>query len=411
MRNRKFCPSDDLPRPNSLITLTSHHHHVHAHTPNRPDDEIQVLPQQPTQFLNRFAPASVTPTGTPHHHHHHIHPTPHHHHHPPKQQQAVVLAPPTPIPRPTVKINNQPVLDSIKHLPRRHLGSEVYGPTVSAAPLAAPGQTPLTALNHKTALSSKFRLRRRFTDNDINCTYTIRIPRYYLSPEERERLCTDRRIWGSGIYSDDSDPLAAAIHAGWLRGEWSDDVDVEMLDLDPTSKTQPDADDDQDLQSRIDEELEITTPPSSGPIPPPPERDLQITLLILPTLARYPSSILHGVQSREWAVAPPAPADPTSDKPAQPLSRTAPKPTVHLAPHDGLSFSIHSLRFVDEGPAPVSGAGVGRDAESRRKRAAANALLNLRLWGEGESATKKLRAGSEVGVATGMGGRGMVVAA
>lgn len=391
----------------ALLTVSlSHHHHVHAHTPTRPDDDLQILPQQPTQFLNRFAPASVTPTGTPHHHHHHIHPTPHHHHHPPKQQQAVALAPPTPLPRPSIKVNNQPVLDSIKHLPRRHLGSEVYGPTVSPAPLTAPGHTPLTVLNHKTPLSSTFRLRRRFTDDDINCTYTIRIPRYYLSPEERERLCADRRIWGSGIYSDDSDPLAAAIHSGWLRGEWSDDVDVEMLDIEPTKEN---ADDDQDLQSRIDEEREIAAPPPSGPILPPPERDLHVTLLVLPTLARYPSSILHGVQSREWGIPTPTPAGNDQTAPPNPSPRsTATKANTPLATHDGLSFTIHSLRFVDEGPAPVSGAGVGRDAESRRKRAAAAALLNLRLWGEGgmaeESARKKMRQGSEVV-------RGMAVAA
>ena len=159
-------------------------------------------------------------------------------------------------------------------------------------------------------------------DGKENCTMTIRIPRFYLSKDEREQVCLGRAVWGTEVYSDDSDPLAAAIHAGWIRGDWGDSIDFSTLELDPVND-QKDA-----------KQTEITALPSS-PMLPPAGKDLHLTILILPTLENYASRICHGIKSRPWG----------ND-------------------HDGLSYRIEKIAWVDE----KASRGEERGGEARRKR-------------------------------------------
>ena len=151
---------------------------------------------------------------------------------------------------------------------------------------------------------------------------TIRIPRFYLSKEEREQVCLRRALWGIEVYTDDSDPLAAAIHAGWIRGDWGDSIDVSMLELNIVNET-TDAG-----------QAEVTTLPSS-PMLPPAGKDLHLTILILPTLENYAACINHGIKSRPWG----------ND-------------------HDGLSYRIEKIAWVDE----KASQGEERGGEARRKR-------------------------------------------
>lgn len=158
-----------------------------------------------------------------------------------------------------------------------------------------------------------------------NCTFTIRVPRFRIDPSHREEICARRALWGTGIYTDDSDPVAAAIHSGYIRGEWGQDVDISMLDLE------------------IKEGYHhAPQPPAGGPtgkpaIPPvpPANKDLHITLLILPRLERYESSLMFGVKSRNWE-----------------------------GTHDGMSFKVERIEWVDEG----STRGEERSGAARRKR-------------------------------------------
>ena len=154
-----------------------------------------------------------------------------------------------------------------------------------------------------------------------NCTLTVRIPQPYLTKEERKRVCHTCAVWGTDIYSDDSDPLAAAIHAGWVRGEWGDDIDFSMLELNSS--------DDLDTKDTV-----FTTVPPK-PMLPVPGRDLHVTLLLLPTLQNYTPRIAHGIKSRPWG----------ND-------------------HDGLSYQIIKIAWIDE----QSSRGEGRHGESRHKR-------------------------------------------
>ena len=131
----------------------------------------------------------------------------------------------------------------------------------------------------------------------------------------------NRVVWGTDIYSDDSDPLAAAIHAGWIRGDWGDGVDFSMLELNPSNEADP-------------KEPVLASVPKT-PMLPLPGKDLHLTLLILPALQSYASRVVHGIKSRSWG----------SD-------------------HDGLSYRIEKIAWVDE----KGGCGEERDGESRRKR-------------------------------------------
>jgi hypothetical protein len=79
----------------------------------------------------------------------------------------------------------------------------------------------------------KYKPSRSFEEKDLNCTFTIRVPRYYVNKEARENIHKNRFLEGTEVYTDDSDPIAMLIHCGWLRGEWPEEVDVEMLDLPP----------------------------------------------------------------------------------------------------------------------------------------------------------------------------------
>ena len=280
-----------------MLTLLSRHHHHHI------DDEAgNAL---------RKAGNSATPVPRRHHlHHHHHHPdgTIHYHSHNKSSSSKTLRIPVT-------KVNNEPILESIRHLPRKHLGSVLYSPAIKAPSPMEPEVDSMIA---------PFTIPRY--DGKENCTITVRIPRFYLTKDHREQVTLGRAVWGTDIYSDDSDPLTAAIHAGWIRGDWGDGIDFSMLEITPATN--------EPTKHDNNSETIITSLPPL-PLLPPPNKDLHITLLILPTLQQYTSHISHGIKSRAWG-----------------------------ADHDGLSFRIEKIQWVDE----KLGRGEERDGEARRKR-------------------------------------------
>lgn len=148
---------------------------------------------------------------------------------------------------------------------------------------------------------------------------------------EREKICRRGALWGVDIYTDDSDPLAAAIHAGWIRGDWGEGVDASIVEF-------------SNMPAAVEDVGNPTTTSSTGsaisvrppqPLVPPSGKDLHLTLLILPALKRYASQVRHGIKSRAWGDT-----------------------------HDGMSFRIEKISWVDEG----AGYGEERGAEARRKR-------------------------------------------
>jgi hypothetical protein len=224
-------------------------------------------------------------------------------------------------------IRSQAVLDSIKDLTSSHLGSELYSPEIVLPPQATP-----RAFDDKYGYFMRYKPSRTFSEEDLNCTYTMRVAREYLTRDAREKICTDRNLHGTEIYTDDSDPVAMCIHSGWLRGDWGDDVDTALMELPPPPP----------IDQEVDEEM---TEKPDAPIVPPEEMDLHITLRILPPLKQYKPVICYGIQSREWG-----------DN------------------HEGLSWTVDKLRWVDE----RNSRGFARGGKARRARLeAAHSLVAM----------------------------------
>ncbi|CAI7675480.1 unnamed protein product [Penicillium discolor] len=290
-----------------------HHHHHHHHHRHKADEEAATLSslQRPT-FFHRTSPAE--PPAAHHHHQHHHH----HHHHAPR---PATIPAASPIREPRTTVNLEPLLSSVAHLPRHHLGSTLYTPRISSP--TAKSSLDSSKFGYTTTPQPLPRFEQR-----ENCTFTVRVPRFRINQSHREEICARRALWGTGVYTDDSDPVAAAIHSGFIRGAWGDDVDESMLDLEIKDT----------YQHAPPPEATNGDTPTKGPrLPPipPTDKDLHITLLVLPRVAQYDSALMFGLKSRKWA-----------------------------GHHDGMSFKVHAVDWVDEGVAR----GEERSGEARRKR-------------------------------------------
>jgi hypothetical protein len=215
------------------------------------------------------------------------------------------------------------VLEEASKFPRRHLGSHVYEPTTELP-------KPNTPLDDQFGFASKPKRLPRFETNPINCTFTIRVPRFFLKPRQRQHIVLERHLWGARVYRDDSDPIAAAIHSGWIRGEWDDTVDVSMLDPRITAANDP-----------ADAEETLTKIPAA-PVTPPADMDLQIEILILPQLQEYTATVEYGISSKKGKA------------------------------HEGLSFMVNKIRWVEEG---IGSRGQERTAAALKRRLDAGASL------------------------------------
>lgn len=226
-------------------------------------------------------------------------------------------------------MNLEPLISSVAHLPRHHLGSTLYTPRIGMPSAKA---SPDSAKFGYTTTPQPLP---RFEQRE-NCTFTVRVPRFRIDATHREEICARRALWGTGVYTDDSDPVAAAIHSGFIRGAWGDDVDESMLDLEikdgyqHAPQSQPDSQAGEGAPKPENGEKGPRLPPV-----PPANQDLHITLLILPRLEKYDSTVMFGLKSRKWE-----------------------------GRHDGMSFKVHRVDWVDEGV----GRGEERSGEARRKR-------------------------------------------
>ena len=296
------------------MSLCSHHHY-------RIDDQTGT----PVRVIG-------DPTATNHHHHHHPDGTIHYHTHakpssstPLQNQSAAKPLPPPRIPK--TMIDNSALLSSISHLPRHHLGSVLYSPSLSAS-----GTSSLPSSSKRLPYTTgQFAIPAHLLGKE-NCTLTIRIPRFYLTSLEREAVCQRRAVWGTEVYTDDTDPLAACIHAGWIQGSWGPDIDISSLEITPPEPT----------ANPLKPDDSIDQAPST-PLKPPMNKDLHLTLLILPALKTCTSTIRHGIKSRSWG-----------------------------ADHDGGSYMVKSMRWVSEG------AGRGEERGAETKKARIKALGRLR---------------------------------
>jgi len=151
------------------------------------------------------------------------------------------------------------------------------------------------------------------------------------------------------VYTDDSDILAVLIHTGRIPGYIPEDVDPTLL-KDTGRKII--------LKGSISASTSPTTPaPGKWKINGtakkteekrptiPPGKDLLVNLLILPRLERYTGSVKNALKSRSWN-------------------------TIH----DGMSYSIWDMEWVEAGEAESRGGGSKKRRLDEREW--------VRRWGE-----------------------------
>ncbi|OJK00845.1 hypothetical protein ASPACDRAFT_117355 [Aspergillus aculeatus ATCC 16872] len=242
-----------------------HHHHHHHHHRHKPEEEAAALgqnrPLSSMNFVHRTAtpadgPATAAAATLAHHHHHHPHHHHHHHHAPRPAGSAAPASSVTPIREPRTVVTIEPLLTSVAHLPRHHLGSTLYAPHIGVPTEKATLESAKFGYTTTPVPLPRF-------EGKENCTFTIRVPRFRIDNGRREEICARRALWGTGVYTDDSDPVAAAIHSGFIRGAWSEDVDVDLLDLEIRDTYQHAPQRAQDIG------LEEGERPRVPPVPPP----------------------------------------------------------------------------------------------------------------------------------------------
>ena len=205
------------------------------------------------------------------------------------------------------------VLDSVKGLPRRHLGHSYYDATLKRTGHSINGIRKGTQ-----GYSSTPKPLPLFEEDQYNCTHTIKVPRINLTKVPLQEITNRKALWGTDIYTDDSDVIAAAIHAGWFRGAWDASIDTSLLGLELHGKPLP------KIKGPNNTGQVLEQPPPEGPADIPANHDVHIDIIVLPLLEGYSSTIRFGIKSREWG-----------------FVREG-----HKAQHDGLSFMIHKVTFV-----------------------------------------------------------------
>ncbi|EPE03034.1 histone deacetylation protein rxt3 [Ophiostoma piceae UAMH 11346] len=267
-------------------------------------------------------------------------------------------------------VRSDAVISSVAHLPREYLGDVVYDPKLKPARK----NDPLTGRPPRFPYATTPRpLPIGMVRDKANSILTVKISKVFLEAAAREEITYRRALWGSDIYTDDSDVIAACIHGGWIRGEWPEDIDVSLLGLTEQAEARDGTTKDKDsgpgsrkraaaaaaasLASAEEQYKQLasgvfTVPPKSGPMGIPADRDLHVTLLILPTLLKYSATTRFGIRSREWGK---SSSSSTSallheqheqDENYDPLPETS--PLGHQL-HDGMSFKVLKIRWVENG--------------------------------------------------------------
>lgn len=225
-------------------------------------------------------------------------------------------SPPIFKPKKTVKLNT--ITTQVLRKPRRHLGAFRYDADI------------LADLESDT-LQIKPRLIPSFSSSDVNCTYTFYVSKSWINTRELQLITSSRHLWGTGIYTDDTDPITAAMHMGFLKPSFSS-IDETLL-----SRIV------HDQNPRVDLGKELKPP--SKPLDITTAKDLKITCVVMPPLEDYESTARFGVKSRAW-----------------PEGGSG---------HDGLSFSVLKVEVGDVGPLERK---MGRTGKSKKE------WLRGQLW-------------------------------
>lgn len=342
------------PLPDEAHSVSHHHHHHHI------PDQVPSQQAGTTPFKNvKGATPVPSPTSLASDlltTHHHAPPRSVAHGHTRDSNARSAVAQPIPAaimpPKPKHIISNKTVLDSVAHKTREHLGDFIYELGLKPARV----QDPRTSRPPRHSYQSTPKpLPIDLIRGKEGSTLMVKVGRQHLTRAAREEITSRRAIWGTDVYTDDSDVLAACIHGGWIRGEWPEDVDVELLGLDDgIGADVKDAKGGKKGRGKEQSPPEkrnidfLEAPPKTGPVQVPEGQDMHVMVLVMPKLEKYTSTVRFGIKSREWGGK---------------LGRDGQRSS-----HDGLSFMIRSVRFVTNGAGPQSRLR-GKDRRERMRKA------------------------------------------
>lgn len=253
-------------------------------------------------------------------------------------------------PAPMFNVISSEVLEAVAHRHRHYLGDFIYEPGLRAERLAPSMAT------HRGFSSNPKPLPWQVIKGKENCVLTVKIAQVHLTQIARAEITARSYLWGTEVYTDDSDVVAACIHSGWIRGAWPEKVDMALLI--GSSSNQGDGKATEEWQTKTGRKSEglLLSPPASGPVEIMPDRDLHVNVLILPRLIKYTGSTRYGISSREFG------------------GRHGTRRSVH----DGISYMIKSIRWVENGARPQARLrGRGRRERMRRVMGEVTSFSNL----------------------------------
>lgn len=289
---------------------------------------------------------------------------------PPPSPQPLVR-PPTP--RLTVK--SEKVYASVRDKPSRHLGTIPYSAKLTTHYIDPPpshfsarrlhGAMTSHSLNssaggRKRTLASRRSAPRHAIDPDDiehdpsrmpysispnplprawqsyeNCTADILVHPQFLSDCWLARVRARHALWGTDVYTDDSDLLAVLMHVGLVADEAL--LEELLLSL-PEGQTAARQDpwkavgSSGILRRRVGEERKDGVKERRLPLPVPPGHGLRVRVRVLPRLTVYGGVVRHGIRSRSWGTSVKPDGEGRTDEPAQ-----------KVAAHDGVSFAVEGL--------------------------------------------------------------------
>ncbi|KAG2173231.1 hypothetical protein INT43_004605, partial [Umbelopsis isabellina] len=206
-----------------------------------------------------------------------------------------------PLPKPKLIIKNEQVWKSLEGIPEKSLGVFVYEPGV---------QLPVL-------------------ENQENAILEVRIPSWCLTYENK--MVKKRALWGTDIYTDDSDIVAMILHTGQYDASY------------------------QEPQVKLNSDVLLAMSGTAAVVEPRrlevgknvPDHDVSVMLRVLPKLQRYTGTIRHHLKSRQWG-----------------------------GNHDGLSIYVEKVELLPRGEARAKGRGALKSGlfayQDLRRRAIAN---------------------------------------
>ncbi|SCU97508.1 LAFA_0G11782g1_1 [Lachancea sp. 'fantastica'] len=194
----------------------------------------------------------------------------------------------------TTKVNSQPVLDLVRRKlgkPHRHLGRLRYDPwkvgRLESTTPENPQDSNFPSAVINTELLSPPPFLPAFGFANINALVTVDVRFEDLVNAQKSQLSStnlrinNNELWGSQLYTDDSDPILALLHSAVFTSS-----DVDGQNILQELRTPANLENPQNVKGEI--------PPANTPY------DVKIDLLLLPPLQYYGSTVNGNIRSRSW---------------------------------------------------------------------------------------------------------------